>query len=58
VSDVAGEGAVRLPKPVAHRSDLPDDGDDYGFLSDYYSTLCAHLEAGLMVGRRRENKFG
>jgi len=32
-------------------------GDDYGFLADYYAALCAHLEAGLMIGRRRESKF-
>lgn len=46
---------------VAHtiraKANLPDDGDDYGFLSDYYAALCAHLESRLMVGRRRENKF-
>jgi hypothetical protein len=42
---------------IRAKAGLPDDGDDYGFLSDYYAALCAHLEAGLMVGRRRENKF-
>ena len=42
---------------IRAKAGLPDDGDDYGFLSDYYAALCAHLESGLMVGRRRENKF-
>ena len=47
--------------PHAARSTL--DGSpfpaiaDYGFLSDYYAALCRHLEAELMVGRRRESKF-
>ena len=27
------------------------------FLDDYYAALCARLERGLMVGRRRANKF-
>ena len=30
---------------------------DYGFLSDYYAALCVRLESGLLVGRRRANKF-
>jgi uncharacterized RDD family membrane protein YckC len=46
---------------VAHairaKANLPDDGDDYGFLADYYAALCAHLEGGLLVGRRRDSKF-
>ena len=42
---------------IRAKADLPDDGDDYGFLADYYAALCGHLESRLMVGRRRENKF-
>ena len=42
---------------IRGKAGLPDDGDDYGFLYDYYAALCAHLEANLMVGRRRESKF-
>ena len=41
---------------IRNKAGLPDDGHDYEFLSDYYAALCARLERGLMVGRRRENK--
>lgn len=51
------ESLATVARTIRGKAGLPDDGDDYGFLSDYYSALCAHLEAGLMVGRRRENKF-
>jgi uncharacterized RDD family membrane protein YckC len=51
------EAVWTVARTIRAKANLPDDGDDYGFLSDYYSALCAHLEAGLMVGRRRENKF-
>jgi uncharacterized RDD family membrane protein YckC len=52
------EAVFTVARTIRTKADLPDDGDDYGFLSDYYAALCAHLEAGLMVGRRRESKFG
>jgi len=42
---------------IRDKAGIPDDGDDYGFLSDYYAALCARLERGLLVGKRRENKF-
>ncbi|CAN5259518.1 RDD family protein [soil metagenome] len=42
---------------IRNKAGLPDDGHDYEFLSDYYAALCARLERGLMVGRRRENKY-
>jgi uncharacterized RDD family membrane protein YckC len=42
---------------IRNKAGIADDGDDYGFLSDYYAALCARLERGLMVGRRRANKF-
>jgi uncharacterized RDD family membrane protein YckC len=51
------DAIVTVARMIRAKADLPDDGDDYGFLSDYYAALCAHLEAGLMVGRRRESKF-
>jgi uncharacterized RDD family membrane protein YckC len=51
------EAVATVARTIRAKADLPDDGDDYGFLSDYYAALCAHLESGLMVGRRRENKF-
>jgi uncharacterized RDD family membrane protein YckC len=51
------EAIETVARTIRAKADLPDDGDDYGFLSDYYAALCAHLEAGLMVGRRRESKY-
>jgi uncharacterized RDD family membrane protein YckC len=51
------DAILTVAQTIRAKADLPDDGDDYGFLSDYYAALCAHLEAGLMVGRRRESKF-
>ena len=51
------EAIVTVASTIRRKAGLPDDGDDYGFLSDYYAALCARLEAGLLVGRRRESKF-
>jgi uncharacterized RDD family membrane protein YckC len=51
------DAIVTVAETIRAKAGLPDDGDDYGFLSDYYAVLCAHLEAGLMVGRRRDSKF-
>jgi uncharacterized RDD family membrane protein YckC len=51
------EAVATVARTIRAKADLPDDGDDYGFLSDYYGALCAHLEAGLMIGRRRESKL-
>lgn len=60
------EEVLRLEQPravatvartIRSKAGLPDDGDDYGFLSDYYAALCARLESGLLVGRRRETKL-
>jgi len=42
---------------IRGKTGLPDDGDDYGFLADYYAALCARLEKDMLVGRRRETKF-
>jgi len=42
---------------IRAKAGLADDGDDFGFLSDYYAALCARLERDALVGRRRENKF-
>lgn len=51
------EAVATVAAVIRGKAGIPNDGDDYGFLSDYYAALCARLERGLMVGRRRENKF-
>jgi uncharacterized RDD family membrane protein YckC len=51
------EAVHTVARIIREKAGLPDDGDDYGFLSDYYAALCTKLEAGLMVGRRRESKL-
>jgi uncharacterized RDD family membrane protein YckC len=51
------DALTTVARTIRAKAGIPDDGDDYGFLSDYYAALCAHLEAGLMVGRRRDSKF-
>lgn len=43
---------------IRRKAGLADDGDDRGFLTDYYAALCGRLERGLLVGRRRADKFG
>jgi uncharacterized RDD family membrane protein YckC len=51
------DAIATVARTIRAKAGLPDEGDDYGFLSDYYAALCVHLEAGLMVGRRRDSKF-
>jgi uncharacterized RDD family membrane protein YckC len=51
------DAIVTVAAAIRRKAGLPDDGDDYGFLSDYYAALCARLERGMMVGLRREDKF-
>ena len=42
---------------IRNKAGIQEFGDDLEFLHDYYAALCARLERGLMVGRRRANKF-
>ncbi|WP_066812372.1 RDD family protein [Sphingomonas asaccharolytica] len=51
------EAIVTVAAAIRRKGDMPDDGDDYGFLSDYYAALCGRLERGMMVGLRREDKY-
>ena len=51
------EALATVAAAVRRKADLPDDGDDLGFLTDYYRALCVRLERGMMLGRRRDNKF-
>lgn len=50
------DAIVTVAATIRRKAGLPDDGDDVGFLSDYYAALCVRLERGLMVGRRRDDK--
>ena len=51
------DALVTVAAAIRRKANLPDDGDDYGFLSDYYAALCARLERQMMVGLRRADKF-
>jgi uncharacterized RDD family membrane protein YckC len=51
------DAITTVASTIRNKAGIPDDGDDFRFLSDYYAALCAKLERGLMVGKRRENKF-
>jgi hypothetical protein len=42
---------------IRNKAGIDEYGNDREFLDDYYAALCARLERGLMVGRRRANKF-
>ena len=41
---------------IRRKAGIPDDPDDRGFLTEYYTALCAHLEQAVVMGRRRESK--
>ena len=51
------EAIATVAATIRRKAGLADDGDDRGFLEDYYAALCDRLERGLLVGRRRENKY-
>jgi uncharacterized RDD family membrane protein YckC len=51
------ESLATVARAIREKAGIDEWGDEYEFLSDYYAALCARLERGLMVGRRRENKF-
>ena len=61
LEDVLRKGSddalVIVAASIRAKTGLPDDGDVYGFLSDYYAALCVRLERDALVGRRQENKF-
>ena len=40
------DAIMTVAKAIRDKAGLPDEGDDFGFLSDYYAALCARLEAG------------
>ena len=46
------------PTRSAHKVGLPDDGDDYGFLSDYYAALVREAGARLAVRPPPRDQMG
>jgi uncharacterized RDD family membrane protein YckC len=50
------EALATVAAMIRAKAGLADDGDDVGFLHDYYAALCARLERGIMLGRRRADK--
>lgn len=62
LEDVLRQGREDAMRTVAAairgKAGLADEGDDEGFLFDYYAALCARLERGMLVGRRRRDKHG
>lgn len=52
-----GDAISVVAATIRRKAGIADDGDDRGFLGDYYAALCAHLERGLMVGQRRGSKL-
>ncbi|HEU0135297.1 MAG TPA: RDD family protein, partial [Allosphingosinicella sp.] len=51
------DAIATVARTIRDKAGIAEWSDDREFLSDYYAALCARLERGLMVGRRRENKF-
>ena len=51
------EAITTVADAIRRKAGIADDGDDVGFLTDYYRALCARLERGMMLGRRRNDKF-
>ena len=51
------DAVATVARIIREKAGIDEWRDDREFLSDYYAALCARLESGLMVGRRRENKF-
>jgi uncharacterized RDD family membrane protein YckC len=51
------EAIATVARAIRDKAGIDEWGNDREFLSDYYAALCARLESGLLVGRRRENKF-
>ncbi|MGI4948034.1 MAG: RDD family protein [Janthinobacterium lividum] len=51
------ESLAVVADAIRAKTGMVPDGDDAGFLADYYAALCARLERGMLMGRRRADKF-
>lgn len=51
------DAIATVAQTIRRKAGIEDHGNDREFLADYYAALCARLERGLLVGRRRANKF-
>ena len=50
------EAITTVAATIRRKAGIGDDGDDCGFLEDYYAALCVRLERAMLLGRRREDK--
>lgn len=50
------DAMATVAEAIRRKAMIADDGDDVGFLTDYYRALCARLERGMMLGQRRDDK--
>jgi uncharacterized RDD family membrane protein YckC len=50
------EALATVADAIRRKAGIADDGDDAGFLTDYYRALCARLERSMMLGHRRSDK--
>jgi uncharacterized RDD family membrane protein YckC len=51
------DALATVASTIREKAEIPDDGDDLGFLTDYYRALCVRLEHRMMLGHRRDNKY-
>ncbi|WP_293976836.1 RDD family protein [Sphingomonas sp.] len=51
-----GDSITIVASTIRRKAGIPDDGDDAGFLADYYQALGAWLERDLLFGKRRADK--
>jgi uncharacterized RDD family membrane protein YckC len=51
------DSMVTVAAAIRAKAGLADDGDDEGFLTDYYRELCNRLERGMILGNRVADKW-
>lgn len=53
----SAQGLATVADAIRVKTGIPDTGDDEAFLREYYAALRLRLERGLLLGRRKANKF-